>query len=119
MVEKRHQHIENYRVQMRKGILELVVLLVISRGDVYSSEILKILKKLDLLVIEGTLYPLMSRLHQQGLLGYRWEESETGPPRKYYSLTEQGTETLAELKSIWSKFNHTISKLTKKYEKSS
>ena len=98
---------------MRKGLLEFAVLAIISRGEVYASDILQELKTADLIVVEGTLYPLLSRLRSDGLLKYRWEESEAGPPRKYYSLTENGTETLGRLKSSWKELTSSINSLLK------
>ncbi|MES2436900.1 MAG: PadR family transcriptional regulator [Patescibacteria group bacterium] len=93
--------LENSRSQMRKGILEFCILLIIARGRIYSSEILLQLKDADLLVVEGTLYPLLSRLKTQGLLEHSWEESKSGPPRKYFTLTNKGHDTLKELKATW------------------
>ncbi|MCH8331330.1 MAG: PadR family transcriptional regulator, partial [Bacteroidetes bacterium] len=78
-------NLENTKVQMRKGILEYCILSIISRGEVYTSEILKTLKDARLIIVEGTLYPLLTRSKNTGLLSYRWEESKSGPPRKYYS----------------------------------
>ena len=100
--------IENTKAQMRKGILEFCILLVIKKEKIYASDILKKLKKVDLLVVEGTLYPLLSRLKNSGLLKYDWEESKVGPPRKYYSLTDKGRETLNHLSKIWGKFHCSI-----------
>jgi len=93
--------IESTKADMRRGMLEFVVLLIISRGKVYASDILKELKSADLLVVEGTLYPLLSRLKSEKLLEYTWEESKSGPPRKYYTLTPLGKEDLAQLKITW------------------
>src|SRR3954466_4706327 len=87
----------NTKSQMRKGILEFCALLIISRGRIYASEILLKLKDADLIVVEGTLYPLLSRLRTAGLLDHSWEESKSGPPRKYYTLTDKGKEALKEL----------------------
>jgi PadR family transcriptional regulator PadR len=101
------------KAQMRKGLLEFCILLVISDGRVYSSDILNTLKDADLLVVEGTLYPLLSRLKTQGLLAYDWEESKSGPPRKYYELTKQGRETLRELTKTWKELFASITSLTK------
>jgi PadR family transcriptional regulator PadR len=104
---------ENSASQMRKGLLEFCTLLIISRGEVYASDILNELKGADLLVVEGTLYPLLSRLRSDGYLSYRWEESESGPPRKYYSLTEKGKTTLIRLKSTWKTLAGSINALLK------
>lgn len=102
---------DNYRVQMRKGVLEFATLLAISRKERYSSEILDELKRADLIVVEGTLYPLLSRLNAAGVLKYTWEESPGGPPRKYYSLTPKGTEALAQLKDAWQTLSTSIASL--------
>jgi PadR family transcriptional regulator PadR len=93
--------IENTKAQMRKGILEFCILSILSRGDAYTSEILAVLKDAKLLVVEGTIYPLLTRLKNAGLLSYRWEESTSGPPRKYYELTETGKLFLNELNTTW------------------
>ena len=85
---------ENTQTQMRKGILEYCVLLIISRGEIYASDIIAELKQAKLLVVEGTLYPLLTRLKNNGLLAYNWVESTSGPPRKYYVLTEDGKQIL-------------------------
>ena len=99
---------------MRKGVLELCVLSVISDTEVYTSDILSALKEAELLVVEGTVYPLLTRLKNDGVLKYRWEESTSGPPRKYYSLTEPGKEVLQKLKENWDKLNQSINKLVDK-----
>jgi len=106
-------NLENSKAQMRKGTLEFCILLIISRGEVYASDILNELKKADLLVVEGTLYPLLSRLKTLGVLKYTWKESESGPPRKYYQLTEKGTDMLGQLKSTWKDLYTSINSLTK------
>lgn len=103
--------LENTRAQLRKGILEFCTLLIIARGRVYASEILSRLKKADLLVVEGTLYPLLSRMRSAGLLSHSWEESKSGPPRKYYELTDTGHVTLTELKQTWKHLVGSISTL--------
>ena len=90
--------IENTKAQMRKGVLEFCIL---SKGDAYTSEILSQLKDAKLLVVEGTVYPLLTRLKNAGLLSYRWEESTSGPPRKYYGLTETGKIFLSGLNTTW------------------
>lgn len=101
------------KAQMRKGILEFCILLIISRDRTYASEILLELKKADLLVVEGTLYPLLSRLRAAGLLDHSWEESKSGPPRKYYTLTDAGKQALAELTETWSTLSASITTLIK------
>jgi len=93
--------IENTKAQMRKGILEFCILSILQKGDAYTSEILSVLKDAKLLVVEGTIYPLLTRLKNAGLLSYRWEESTSGPPRKYYALTETGELFLKELTTTW------------------
>ena len=87
---------------MRKGVLELCILTIISnQDDAYASDILSRLKQSELIVVEGTLYPLLTRLKNEGLLSYRWEESKSGPPRKYYKITEIGEKILHELTIGW------------------
>jgi len=98
---KKEENFEETKAQMRKGMLEFCTLLIISRGKVYASDILKELKKADLIVVEGTLYPLLNRLKNEELLGYSWKESSSGPPRKYYTLTSNGKEKLEQLKATW------------------
>ncbi|HQO89770.1 MAG TPA: PadR family transcriptional regulator [Chitinophagales bacterium] len=93
--------IENTKVQMRKGILEFCILGIISRGEVYASDILDALKSANMLVVEGTVYPLLTRLKNAGLLTYEWKESSSGPPRKYFTLTPEGQQALLELKETW------------------
>ena len=107
---------ENTQAQMRKGILEFCILLVISRGKVYCSDILSELRKANLLVVEGTVYPLLTRLKNSGLLSYDWEESPSGPPRKYYSLTQKGKETLKQLTRTWEALDKSINSLVKKFK---
>ena len=92
---------ENQNAQMRKGVLELCILSIISEKDAYSSDIIRKLKEARLIVVEGTLYPLLTRLKNEGLTTYRWEESKSGPPRKYHQVTESGKQVLAELKKDW------------------
>ncbi|MGO1243567.1 MAG: PadR family transcriptional regulator [Sphingobacterium sp.] len=92
---------ENTQTQMRKGILEYCILSIISRGEIYASDIISELKKAELLVVEGTLYPLLTRLKNNGLLSYNWKESTSGPPRKYYQITTLGREVLTKLDVTW------------------
>lgn len=92
---------DNIKAQMRKGILEYCILSVLSKEDAYTSSLIDMLKESEMIVVEGTLYPLLTRLKNQGVLDYRWEESTQGPPRKYYSITEQGKAVLAELDKAW------------------
>lgn len=107
---------ENTEAQMRKGTLEFTILLVISRGKIYASDIIKQLKALGLIVVEGTLYPLLSRLKRSGLLDYSWEESDAGPPRKYYTLTRSGKQALDHMTGVWEGLSKSINKLVKNYE---
>src|SRR4030043_1953608 len=107
-------NLENVKAQMRKGVLEFCILSILSRGDAYASDIIKRLKESKLIVVEGTLYPLLSRQKNAGLLSYRWEESTQGPPRKYYSLTESGREFLKDLDTSWYELVEAINNLKKK-----
>jgi PadR family transcriptional regulator, regulatory protein PadR len=93
--------LENTKAQMRKGILEYCILSVLSKNSCYASDIIKELKEAKVIVVEGTLYPLLTRQKNAGLLSYRWEESQQGPPRKYYELTTEGKEYLADLDNSW------------------
>jgi PadR family transcriptional regulator PadR len=106
--------IENTKAQMRKGVLEYCILSILQEGDAYTSEILSQLKDAKLLVVEGTVYPLLTRLKNAGLLSYRWEESTSGPPRKYYALTETGKLFLKELNTTWSELVLAVKKVTTK-----
>ena len=92
---------DNVRAQMRKGVLEYCILCILSRKEAYASSILEELKTANMLVVEGTLYPLLIRQKNQGLLSYRWEESPQGPPRKYYVITDKGRAQLAEMDAAW------------------
>ncbi|MDH5609771.1 MAG: PadR family transcriptional regulator [Cyclobacteriaceae bacterium] len=94
-------NIENTQVQMRKGILEYCILHIISRGEVYASDMLEELTSAKIMVVEGTLYPLLTRLRKAGLVDYKWVESSSGPPRKYYTITESGRGFLMELSATW------------------
>ncbi|MDR0420699.1 MAG: PadR family transcriptional regulator [Prevotellaceae bacterium] len=103
---------DNIKSQMRKGILEYCILSILERnGEAYASAIISELKDAKMIVVEGTLYPLLTRQKNQGLLKYRWEESKQGPPRKYYSLTEKGKLTLKELDNVWNDIVITINKI--------
>jgi len=104
-------NIEKNKAEMRKGVLEYCILLIISRGKIYATDILKELKAADLIVVEGTLYPLLNRLRTEGLLNYSWEESRSGPPRKYYTLTVEGKEHLSQLKATWRSLVESMSSL--------
>jgi len=94
-------NVENTQAQMRKGILEFCILSILEKKSVYASDIIKQLKTAKVIVVEGTLYPILTRQKNAGLLSYRWEESTQGPPRKYYELTEQGKTFLKELDKSW------------------
>ncbi len=94
-------NIENTKAQMRKGVLEYCILSILNNGEAYPSEIIDQLKEAKLIVVEGTLYPLLTRLKNAEILSYRWEESTSGPPRKYYQLTQKGTDFLKELAITW------------------
>ena len=104
--------IENTKAQMRKGVLEYCILGILSNGDAYASDIIEHLKNAELIVVEGTLYPLLTRLKNAGLLEYRWEESTSGPPRKYYSLSPQGKSFQLELKSTWDALQKAVERIT-------
>ncbi len=112
-------NVENARVQMRKGLLEFPILLILAEGEMYASDILRKLKAADLIIVEGTLYPLLSRLRKNGLVEYEWKESKSGPPRKYYTLTKVGERVLDELLETWTILSSSINTLKKAYEKSS
>ena len=105
---------ENVRSQMRKGVLEYCILSILSRKEAYASSILEELKAVGMLVVEGTLYPLLIRQKNQGLLSYRWEESPQGPPRKYYVITEKGRAQLAEMDAAWQEMVQSIETLKNK-----
>ena len=107
-------NIENTKQQMRKGVLEFCILSILSKGDAYPTEIIEQLKQAKLIVVEGTLYPLLTRLKNEGLLSYRWEESTAGPPRKYYKLTEVGEQFLKELDKTWEELVTSVNNATKK-----
>ena len=105
-------NIENTKAQMRKGVLEFCILSVLKEKDAYTSEILETLKNAKLLVVEGTVYPLLTRLKNDGVLNYRWEESTSGPPRKYYGLTEEGKAFLQELNGTWKELADAVNIIT-------
>jgi len=102
---------EIQKAQMRRGILEFCILLSISRQKKYATEIINDLRSSDLIVVEGTLYPLLSRLRNAELLTHTWEESQSGPPRKYYSLTPKGIDTLTALKATWTNLTRSVNHL--------
>lgn len=103
--------IENAKAQMRKGVLEYCILLVLDGKPLYASNIIEALKEAKLIVVEGTLYPLLTRLKNAGLLTYKWEESTQGPPRKYYELTESGRKFLGELEDSWGELVEAVAKV--------
>lgn len=103
--------IENSKAQMRKGILEYCILSVLAGKDGYASDIIEKLKEAKLIIVEGTLYPLLTRLKNDGLLNYRWEESKSGPPRKYYTITDTGQTFLSELDESWKELVDSVNKI--------
>ena len=105
-------NIENTKAQMRKGVLEFCILSVLQDQEAYTSDLLQTLKSAKMLVVEGTVYPLLTRLKNSGLLQYRWEESTSGPPRKYYAITPEGQEFLNELKNTWNELQNAVDALT-------
>ena len=109
--------LENTKAQMRKGVLEYCILSILQAQEAYPSDILKELKDAKLIVVEGTIYPLLMRLKNAGILSYRWEESKSGPPRKYYRLTEKGEEFLTELHMTWAELVNAVKKTTKTLKK--
>lgn len=111
-------NVENAKSQMRKGFLEFPVLLIIGAKATYAPDILKQLKRANLLVVEGTLYPLLSRLKRAGLVEYEWQESRSGPPRKMYTITPAGNEVLRQLEVSWKSLDQSVNTLIKQYEKS-
>lgn len=106
-------NVENTKAQMRKGILEFCILSILSAREAYPSEIIEHLKKAKLIVVEGTLYPLLTRLKNTGFLSYRWEESKSGHPRKYYHLTALGKKFLGELEDTWDELEDAVKNIRK------
>ena len=107
-------NVENTQSQMRKGILEYCILHIIARGETYASDMLDELTLVKMIVVEGTLYPLLTRLKNSGLLEYKWVESKSGPPRKYYTLTDIGTNFLKGLTETWEDLVHSTEQITQK-----
>ncbi len=105
--------VNNVKSQMRKGMLEYCIMLLLHKEPAYASDIIQKLKEAKLIVVEGTLYPLLTRLKKDDLLGYEWIESTQGPPRKYYRLTEKGEEILRELELSWRELNETVEHLSR------
>ena len=112
LIDHGTMNIENTKAQMRKGVLEYCILSILNGEDKYASEILNTLKDAKMLVVEGTIYPLLTRLKNAGLLNYRWEESTSGPPRKYYTLTETGKLFLKELNATWDELRNAVNLVT-------
>ncbi|MFN8322199.1 MAG: PadR family transcriptional regulator [Chitinophagales bacterium] len=110
-------NIENTKAQMRKGVLEFCILSILSDGEHYPTEIIERMKTAKLLVVEGTLYPLLTRLKNDGLLSYRWEESTSGPPRKYFTLSEEGRKTLTELINSWTELTDSVNQIIQQTSK--
>lgn len=104
-------NIENTKAQMRKGMLEYCIMLILKQRSCYANDIIGELKEADMIVVEGTLYPLLNRLLKERILKYEWQESTQGPPRKYYSLTLDGEEVLRQLNSSWLEISNTVNKL--------
>lgn len=107
-------NVANTQIQMRKGLLEFCVLHIISRGEVYTSDLIEELTQAQMIVVEGTLYPLLNRLKSAELVIYRWVESESGPPRKYYSITEEGKKFLLILAETWASLVNSTQEITAK-----
>ena len=110
-------NIDNTKAQMRKGVLEFCILTILADKDKYTSEILSTLKSSKMLVVEGTIYPLLNRLKNSGLLKYRWEESTSGPPRKYYKITKEGKLFLSELAVTWEELFKAVNTISKSNHK--
>jgi len=109
-------NLENTKAQMRKGVLEFCVLSLLSGKEAYANDLIQSMKDSKLLVVEGTIYPLLTRLKNEGLLTYRWVESTGGPPRKYYSATHEGTAFLKELRQTWQELTDAVTKATATHE---
>ncbi len=108
--------LENTKAQMRKGVLEMCILSIIAEEEAYPSDIIQRLKKDELIVAEGTMYPLLTRLKNAGLLNYNWRESTSGPPRKYYQITSEGQAFLSGLIKTWNQLVHAVTESTKNYQ---
>ena len=104
--------LSNIKSQMRKGLLEYCILSIINRDEAYASDIMETLKEAQLVVVEGTVYPLLTRMKNEGLLSYRWQESTEGPPRKYYALTDEGRNLLSQLDEEWQSICQAINLIT-------
>lgn len=110
-------NIENTKAQMRKGVLEFCILSILSDGEHYPTEIIERMKNSQLLIVEGTLYPLLTRLKNDGLLSYRWVESQSGPPRKYFTLTSEGKSFLTELIESWAELTTAVNNIIQQSQK--
>lgn len=109
-------NVDNTKSQMRKGMLEYCILLLIHRQPAYANDILQQFQEADMIVVEGTLYPLLNRMKRDGLLQYQWQESKQGPPRKYYALTPDGEDALAQLSEVWDRLSRTVDILSSTYK---
>ena len=107
------ENLEKAKIQMRRGVLELCILSILAEQEAYASDIIQRLEESELIVVEGTVYPLLSRLKNAGLLEYRWEESTSGPPRKYYNITNEGQGFLKDLLHSWNQLVHAVNNSTK------
>lgn len=107
-------NVDNAKSQMRKGMLEYCIMLLLGEKPYYTSDIIARLKEANLLVVEGTLYPLLTRLKNDGVLSYQWQESTQGPPRKYYVLTDEGHQVLEQLEAAWNEISDTVNNLKTK-----
>ena len=101
-------NVDNAKSQMRKGLLDYCIMLLLNEKPYYTSDIIQRLKEANLLVVEGTLYPLLTRLKNDGVLSYEWQESTQGPPRKYYVLTDEGREALQQMDIAWNELENTV-----------
>jgi PadR family transcriptional regulator, regulatory protein PadR len=106
---------DNAKAQMRKGVLEYCIMAILAKQDAYASDIIQLLKEADLMVVEGTLYPLLTRLKNAELLKYRWEESTQGPPRKYYTITEDGLKFINDLDKSWEDLVNSVNMIREKH----
>ena len=106
-------NVENMKSQMRKGILDYCILLILNNRRAYANDIILLLKEARLIVVEGTLYPLLTRLKNMNLLNYQWIESNQGPPRKYYELTAEGKQFLVDMEHAWDEVTETVNQLKK------
>lgn len=114
ILDDQMENLENAKTQMRKGVLELCILGIVARTPTYAPEILAELGNVGIAVVEGTLYPLLNRLKREEILAYKWQESSSGPPRKYYNLTSKGKKYLQELKKNWYNLHKAIESLEKR-----